>query len=85
LCGIIPYFTGKKHGISPIQPFFVTVSPENICEFSSLQMNSLRDCATKQGINSRQQGISSALWTGTGNWLKIDPLAAMKHLFRAAA
>jgi hypothetical protein len=46
-------------GISPIPPFSAKTRLGNVCESSSLQQNSLRGA---QGINSRQQGISSASW-----------------------
>jgi hypothetical protein len=38
----IPWSQRKMQGISPNQPFFVKIYLENICEFSSLRMNSLR-------------------------------------------
>ena len=39
---LIPWWQGKMQGISPIQPSFAKVRLENIREFSSLQLNSLR-------------------------------------------
>ena len=64
---------GKTQGISPIQPFSAKISLENICEFSSLQMNSLhgqrreliranRELIQPQlGINSAYQDLSREL------------------------
>jgi hypothetical protein len=43
-------------GISPIQPLFVKIRFENICESSSFETNSLLD---EQGSILREQGINS--------------------------
>ena len=61
--------------------------PENICEFSHLR--DLRDeipCATEQGNNSTTTGnlirANKELIRYNGESAQVDPLAAMKRLFR---
>jgi hypothetical protein len=47
------------------------------------KMTSLRDRTGNQFATTGNQ--FRLIRAGTGKWLKIDPLAAMKHLFRAVA
>src|SRR5277367_4207453 len=61
----IPWWQGKKQGISRIQPLFAKISLENIC--NSRYLREIIPYAIEQGINSRKQGINSAFWTGAGN------------------
>ena len=84
--------TGKKQRIFPdFGRFSAKIRVENGCEFRQFarcaQMNSLRDRTGNQfddnrEFNSRQQGINSP---EQGIQRKIDPLAAMRRLLRAAA
>ena len=73
---------GKTQGISPNLPPFREIRLENNCDSSLCEKIPY---AAAQGIFSRPQGNYSPFRPWQGKWLKIDPLAATKHLLRVVA
>ena len=69
----------EKQGIQPNRPISAKIRLENISYLSGLQDEFPAQQNRELILDNRE--LIPPYQAGTGNCLKIDPLAAMKHLF----
>src|SRR5271168_5282462 len=75
----IPANREENREFSRFGRFLRKSAPKTLCEFSSLQ-DEFPAQQNRELIGDNRELIPP-YQAGTGNCLKIDPLAAMKHLF----